>query len=149
MVQQLSLFPVSLIVCLSHRHCLLHFHTLDLYFSLVSESIPSLSLALSRSPSLSLALLFLSSSCVTLHLSLSDVVSLVSSCCVYLMVDLSQCDGSFLSSVYERLCMSVYFVSCLPPGREMSRLFFVLLLCLILCHSCMETLFFDNVTSEG
>lgn len=128
MVQQLSLFPVSLIVCLSHRHCLLHFHTLDLYFSLVSESIPSLSRALS----LSLSPLFLSSSCVTLHLSLSDVVSLVSSCCVYLMVDLSQCDGSFLSSVYERLCMSVYFVSCLPPGREMSRLFFVLLLCLIL-----------------
>lgn len=130
MVQQLSLFPVSLIVCLSHRHCLLHFHTLDLYFSLVSESIPSLSRALSLS--LSLSPLFLSSSCVTLHLSLSDVVSLVSSCCVYLMVDLSQCDGSFLSSVYERLCMSVYFVSCLPPGREMSRLFFVLLLCLIL-----------------
>lgn len=128
MVQQLLLFPVSLIVCLSHRHCLLHFHTLDLYFSLVSESIPSLSRALS----LSLSPLFLSSSCVTLHLSLSDVVSLVSSCCVYLMVDLSQCDGSFLSSVYERLCMSVYFVSCLPPGREMSRLFFVLLLCLIL-----------------
>lgn len=145
MVQQLSLFPVSLIVCLSHRHCLLHFHTLDLYFSLVSESIPSLSRALS----LSLSPLFLSSSCVTLHLSLSDVVSLVSSCCVYLMVDLSQCDGSFLSSVYERLCMSVYFVSCLPPGREMSRLFFVLLLCLILWHSCMETLLFDNVTSEG
>lgn len=145
MVQQLSLFPVSLIVCLSHRHCLLHFHTLDLYFSLVSESIPSVSLSLS----LSLATLFLSSSCVTFHLSLSDVVSPVSSCCVYLMVDLSQCDGSFLSSVYERLCMSVYFVSCLPPGREMSRLFFVLLLCLILCHSCMETLFFDNVTSEG
>lgn len=52
MVQQLSLFPVSLIVCLSHRHCLLHFHTLDLYFSLVSESIPSLSLALPRSLSL-------------------------------------------------------------------------------------------------
>lgn len=145
MVQQLLLFPVSLIVCLSHRHCLLHFHTLDLYFSLVSESIPSLSRALS----LSLSPLFLSSSCVTLHLSLSDVVSLVSSCCVYLMVDLSQCDGSFLSSVYERLCMSVYFVSCLPPGREMSRLFFVLLLCLILWHSCMETLLFDNVTSEG
>lgn len=67
--------------------------------------------------SLSLSLSHISLLSVTFHRSLSDVVSLVSLCCVYLMVDLSSRDGSFLSSRCEQLCASVCFLSR-PPPRE-------------------------------
>lgn len=95
---------------LSFSHSVLRlFHTLELYFCASSISPPSLFSSLLFLP------LLLS---VTSHLSPSDVMSLVSLSRVYLMVDLSWCDGSFLSSVCERVSTSVYFVSCLPLGGK-------------------------------
>lgn len=75
---------------------------------------------------------------VTFHRSLSDVVSLVSLCCVYLMVDLSSCDGSFLSSRCEQPCVSVFSISTAPtptPPGKMSRSFLWLCLVCIFCDN--------------
>lgn len=118
-------------------------HPWTLFLCLIYESTHSISL-----PPLSLISLLLS---VTFHLSLSDVVSLVSRCCVYLMVDLSKCDGSFLSSVCERLYLSVYFVSCLPPREENVQTILsavaVSILCLIASMSVVA-LPFEDLKSE-
>lgn len=94
-------------------------HPWTLFLRLIPKSTHSVSLPPYLSPS------------VTFHRSLSHVVSLVSLCCVYLMVDLSWRDGSLLSSVCEQLCTSVCFLSCLfPHGRGVSGPFFLWLLCL-------------------
>lgn len=107
-VRLLCLFPVSLIVCLPHPRRLLLFHTLELHFCASPPSPPARLLCLSSLPCPS----------VTFHPSLSDVVSLVSLCCVYLMFDLSRREGSFLSAACERAVhICVFSILSLAPSR--------------------------------
>ncbi len=128
---------------LSFRHTLWT-SLFSLFFYVSSISPPTVLL----SPALPLISLLLS---VTFHLSLSDVVSLVSRRCVYQMVDLSSCDGSFLSSVCEHLCTSVCSLSCLfPPGEENVQTVLPAVAVSILCltGSSVVTLLFGDFKSE-
>lgn len=115
--------PVS---CISYS---LSFSTLAVFFSF---STPLNSISASHLWVHPLVCLLFSLSSVTFHLSLSDCVSLMSLCCVYLMADLSYCDSSFLTTVCELFFHIYVFYTAFSPGRSMSRPFILLPLCLFM-----------------